>query len=305
MHPADVVNAYLAKHGLQTHVQAALQHVVNEQSPEPLLVFSKFFAAKHAETVKTSCGETSPEEDIGVSAGVCTRQGTRSYMEDRALACALAPGLLYAAVFDGHVGDAAAEYCAQELHRTVRSRLGGTNDDALEAALEGAFESTNAAFLAATAPDEVAGTTACVLLRVSHADTLSVHAANAGDSRAVLCLAHAGGAVSGTHAVEQLTRDHKPDDPDETTRIEAAGGSIWDMEDGCGGRVVGPDNVSMLQVARSLGSLPPCLPLPACMCSPRRLRLPTGGARRGVLVHAPRAAALCARGGREAPHAPR
>jgi serine/threonine protein phosphatase PrpC len=274
MHSAEVVNAYLAKHGLQTHVQAALQHVVNEQSSEPLLVFSKFFAAKHAETVKTSCGE----EDIGVSAGVCTRQGTRSYMEDRALACALAPGLLYAAVFDGHVGDAAAEYCAQELHHAVRSRLGdATNDDALEAALEGAFESTNAAFLAATAPDEVAGTTACVLLRVSHADTLSVHAANAGDSRAVLCLAHAGGAVSGTHAVEQLTRDHKPDDPDETTRIEAAGGSIWDMEDGCGGRVVGPDNVSMLQVARSLGSLPPCLHLPACMCSPRRLRLPTGG----------------------------
>lgn len=270
------VHAYLAKHGLQTHVQAALQHVVNQQSPEPLLVFSKFFAAKHAENVKTSCGADEP----GVSAGVCTRQGTRSYMEDRALACALAPGLLYAAVFDGHVGDAAAEYCAQELHHSVGRRLGSTstNDDAksawqhLEAALEGAFESTNAAFLAATAPNEVAGTTACVLLRMSHAGvggsagTLSVHAANAGDSRAVLCLAHVGGAVAGTHEVEQLTRDHKPDDPDESTRIEAAGGSIWDMEDGCGGRVVGPDNVSMLQVARSLGdrmfksTVPPLVP---------------------------------------------
>ena len=48
----EEVSTYLAKHDVQTHMQQALQHIVNELAPEPLLFLSKFFAAKHAETVK-------------------------------------------------------------------------------------------------------------------------------------------------------------------------------------------------------------------------------------------------------------
>jgi Ca2+-binding EF-hand superfamily protein len=53
----EEVNAYLSTHDLQAHMQQALQHVVNEQTPEPLLVLSKFFAAKHAEVVKAAYDE--------------------------------------------------------------------------------------------------------------------------------------------------------------------------------------------------------------------------------------------------------
>ena len=48
----EEVSTYLEKHDVQTHMQQALQHIVNELAPEPLLFLSKFFAAKHAETVK-------------------------------------------------------------------------------------------------------------------------------------------------------------------------------------------------------------------------------------------------------------
>jgi serine/threonine protein phosphatase PrpC len=181
-------------------------------------------------------------------------------------------------VYDGHgaSGDKASEFTMRKVADLVEQKL--TAGIKEPEALRTAFLETDALLKADRTIDaELSGTTAVAMLLRQTGSKREAWLAWVGDSRAVLCLAHAGGAVSGTHAVEQLTRDHKPDDPDETTRIEAAGGSIWDMEDGCGGRVVGPDHVSMLQVARSLGSLPPCLPLPACMCSPRRLRLPTGG----------------------------
>lgn len=57
LQPKVVVTAYLADHSLQTHMQAALQHVVNEMSTEPLLVLSKFFATKHEEVTKAAYDE--------------------------------------------------------------------------------------------------------------------------------------------------------------------------------------------------------------------------------------------------------
>ena len=41
----EEVSTYLATHDVQTHMQQALQHIVNELTPEPLLSRSKFFAA--------------------------------------------------------------------------------------------------------------------------------------------------------------------------------------------------------------------------------------------------------------------
>jgi len=204
-------------------------------------------------------GDPLPAADTGVA----LLQGQRSYMEDRAVACTLAPGVTFAAVFDGHVGDASAEFCSSELGlaRELTAALAslapgdGTGAftlqaDAMEAALKTAFNRTNAAFLAKAADDECAGTTAAVVLCVEGTNgSIRLHAANAGDTRAVLRAT-----TSATESLTlQLSRDFKPDDEDETARIEAAGGSIFDMEDGCGGRVVGPDNVSMLQTSRSIG----------------------------------------------------
>mmetsp|Transcript_110509 Transcript_110509/g.297687 ORF Transcript_110509/g.297687 Transcript_110509/m.297687 type:complete len:264 (-) Transcript_110509:161-952(-) len=72
-----------------------------------------------------------------------------------------------------------------------------------------------------------------------------LYIANAGDSRCVL------GSDDGTPPV-QLTVDHRPDDANEYARIEAAGGELFDPEDGNGSRVCGP-NSCMLACSRSIG----------------------------------------------------
>jgi len=64
-------------------------------------------------------------------------------------------------------------------------------------------------------------------------DTIRLYCANAGDARIVL--GYQGRA-------SRLTKDHRPDDPDEIARIEQAGGFLFK------GRVVG-----VLAVTRSLG----------------------------------------------------
>ena len=137
-----------------------------------------------------------------------------------------------------------------------------------EAALSSAFDTTNAAFLTEAPSHDASGTTACVVLKVEGA----LYVANCGDSRAVLCSRqHAAAAQpeSETLLVEQLTTDQRPDNEEEYERIEAAGGEVFDAGDGGGGRVVGPDNVSMLACARSIGDrlfkstqppLVPCTP---------------------------------------------
>lgn len=62
---------------------------------------------------------------------------------------------------------------------------------------------------------------------------MTLYAANAGDARVVL--GHQGKAT-------RLTKDHRPDDPEEVARIEKAGGFMFK------GRVVG-----VLAITRSLG----------------------------------------------------
>eukprot|EP00966_Prymnesium_polylepis_P280743 6486867-Prymnesium_polylepis.1 len=161
-------------------------------------------------------------------------------MEDRAAAWQLTDEWLYAGVYDGHVGAGAAAYAAENMHRVLAAKLAPADAPTPEAALVAAFEEENASFLS-DAPEDDSGTTACVLLRRRLPDGGGVVVfASAGDSRAVL--------QTGDFSTVALTRDFKPDDEDEYERIEAAGGSVFDMEDGCGGRVVAPDNVSMLQV---------------------------------------------------------
>jgi len=148
------------------------------------------------------------------------------------------------------------------MHRAIATALSTSGNEQAEQALTSAFVATDKAFAAAH-PDDSSGTTACVLLRRRLPDgSRHLVFASAGDSRAIL------------HDGSTLTRDFKPDDEDETARIEAAGGSIFDMEDGCGGRVVGPDNVSMLQTSRSIGDRlfkaePPLVP-----CEPHKPNAP-------------------------------
>jgi len=187
---------------------------------------------------RTGAGQPSKSSALG-SFGKHSLQGGRSYQEDRVVACELPNlgGAVFAGVYDGHVGEKASEFCVSRLHEILAQKLtGGTND--YEAALTKAFQETNEVFLAQPGED-VSGTTACVMLRVR--DTLYV--ANAGDSRCV---------VFGSDGPCQISTDHRPDDAAEYARIEAAGGELFDPEDGVGSRVCGPAG-AMLACSRSIG----------------------------------------------------
>ena len=77
--------------------------------------------------------------------------------------------------------------------------------------------------------ESAAGCTACVVLITP----MEIYCANAGDSRTVMC--------EKNNAIE-LSSDHKPDLPEERSRIIKAGGEVVD------GRVNG-----MLALSRAIG----------------------------------------------------
>jgi len=140
-------------------------------------------------------------------------------MEDRALVCGEVGGLAQCslfAVFDGHGGQHAADFCVDRMAQSVAQDRDFPHNPAR--ALVSAFlrvddEFVTAARSARPAVDD--GTTAVVALVVGQ----TLYVANAGDSRAIL--------VQRGGRVEPLSADHKPNRPDETLRIKAAGGSIY------------------------------------------------------------------------------
>jgi serine/threonine protein phosphatase PrpC len=115
--------------------------------------------------------------------------------------------LTWLAVFDGHGGDKASQYCADWLSSYVR------NEDCfpfdLGFAMKKAFTNIDEDFVHTGYPD---GTTACA---VSLVGGKRIVCANAGDSRAIV--------VRKDGSVVRLSRDHKPGMPDETKRITDLG----------------------------------------------------------------------------------
>mmetsp|Transcript_14695 Transcript_14695/g.46855 ORF Transcript_14695/g.46855 Transcript_14695/m.46855 type:complete len:408 (-) Transcript_14695:281-1504(-) len=153
--------------------------------------------------------------------GACATQGPRQHMEDRYCvvgALQAAPThLSYFAVFDGHGGTAVAEHCANHLHANLQAALARLGPDRVDAALAEAFAATDAQVLPGqrSAREALSGSTAVVVL-LSRTD---MYVANVGDSRALVVRDDADEAV-------QLTRDHKPNVPEERDRILAGGGTI-------------------------------------------------------------------------------
>jgi len=187
-------------------------------------------------------------------------QGFRSYMED---AHYISNNGDFAAVFDGHGGSAVSAYISTNLYSNVQAFLPlaapGKHDERQEISIQqhdkinlenkpifddgveiispssrrqkypSVDDYSNALRLALEKVDHeilkishwsFVGSTAVVIWLHEDCDgNITILAANIGDSRAVLS--------RGKSAV-QLTRDHKPDDPKEKSRIERLGGSvIW------------------------------------------------------------------------------
>jgi protein phosphatase 1L len=149
--------------------------------------------------------------------GVVELKGRRPYMEDRH---AVVPELLnnssvtVYAVFDGHGGDAAAQYCADYLG----SVLAESPTNLLlkpTTALAYAFKTIDERFLEVARMRKMDdGTTALAALAIGKQLTI----ANTGDSRAIL--------VKKNGKTMALSRDHKPDRNDERDRIARLGGSV-------------------------------------------------------------------------------
>ena len=123
-------------------------------------------------------------------------------------------GRLFHKVFIlGHGGAKVARYAAIHLHRYIVKRPEYKKGDMTAAIREGFLECDRAMREDADLRDEMAGATAVtVLMRDGQ-----VWCGNAGDSR---CIASVQGRA------QALSTDHKPNDPAERERIEAAGGFV-------------------------------------------------------------------------------
>uniref|UniRef100_A0A667Z1B2 Protein phosphatase, Mg2+/Mn2+ dependent 1K n=1 Tax=Myripristis murdjan TaxID=586833 RepID=A0A667Z1B2_9TELE len=157
-------------------------------------------------------GKPIPQVEEGGRASVL---GLRKQNEDRLRVARIHDNLLYFAVFDGHGGPHAADYCYTFMEKHIRDALEEEED--LERVLTKAFLDADKALhthLSYFASFLTAGTTATVaMLR----DGVELVVASVGDSRALLC--RKGQAF-------KLTHDHTPDRRDERHRIQSSGGFV-------------------------------------------------------------------------------
>ncbi|XP_055757216.1 protein phosphatase 1K, mitochondrial [Salvelinus fontinalis] len=170
--------------------------------------------------------------------GTASLLGHRRENEDRLQVVRLSDSILYLAVFDGHGGPHAAEYCHTYMEKYIREAL--QQEDDLEKALTRAFLEVDKALYThlsyfGNASFLTAGTTATVaVLR----DGVELVVASVGDSRALLCR---------KGRAKKLTIDHTPDRKDERQRIKLSGGFVtWNS--------LGQANVNgRLAMTRSIG----------------------------------------------------
>uniref|UniRef100_A0A3Q3WKD5 protein-serine/threonine phosphatase n=1 Tax=Mola mola TaxID=94237 RepID=A0A3Q3WKD5_MOLML len=165
--------------------------------------------------------------------GCASVLGLRKQNEDRLRVGRVHDSLLYFAVFDGHGGPHAADFCHTFMEAFIRDAL--EEDDDLEAVLKKAFVDADRALHTRLTSFLTAGTTATVaLLR----DGVELVVASVGDSRAMLCR-------KGRAA--KLSKDHTPDREDERRRIQKFGGFVtWNS--------IGQANVNgRLAMTRSIG----------------------------------------------------
>ncbi|XP_075888945.1 protein phosphatase Mn(2+)-dependent 1K isoform X3 [Nelusetta ayraudi] len=170
--------------------------------------------------------------------GCASLIGGRKENEDRFQVSQMTDRILYFAVFDGHGGPEAADFCEKHMERFIKDLV--TEECDLQLVLSQAFLEVDKALVkhlhfsphgAGINP----GTTCTVaLLR----DGIELVVASVGDSRAMLCR---------KGKVLKLTVDHTPERKDEKERIKRSGGFItWNS--------LGQPNVNgRLAMTRSIG----------------------------------------------------
>lgn len=200
--------------------QLRFRQMMMNQMHSPFLNKPKTDVATHGFPASTAAGIIGPSV-------VGEAQGWRRSMED---AHFVLPDwheeIALIGVFDGHAGDKCAKMCAkllplqllQQLSEHEKKEGSGkltaeTLPAFLEAAFPVAFQELDKKLKAHSIPDE-SGSTGCVVAVTKK----HVICASVGDSRAVV-------GAAGNKAVA-LAEDHKPENPEERKRIEAAGGHV-------------------------------------------------------------------------------
>jgi serine/threonine protein phosphatase PrpC len=168
-----------------------------------------------------------------------SHRGKRSYMEDRFVIEHVGSTstdnkenslpITLLAVFDGHGGSAASQFCSDWISSYIRKKNEYYPDN-ISLAVESAFIRIDSDFVSSGLLD---GTTACAVTIFGK----RIMCCNSGDSRAII--------VKKDGSVVALSIDHKPDRDDETKRINDLGGRVihwgrWRVE-------------GVLAVSRSIG----------------------------------------------------
>ncbi|CAI8020910.1 Probable protein phosphatase 2C T23F11.1 [Geodia barretti] len=160
--------------------------------------------------------KTEKFENVQFSVGSSSMQGWRLEMEDAhsvELGFAQDPESAYFAVFDGHGGAKFAQLCGSRLSHYLETDSAFRSGD-YSTALSNSFLSIDKDLQEEQElQTELGGTTAIVVLVRDN----MIYCANAGDSRAVACVAG---------RVKELSFDHKPYNQGEQARIFRAGGWV-------------------------------------------------------------------------------
>ncbi|CAM9445998.1 unnamed protein product [Pylaiella littoralis] len=142
------------------------------------------------------------------------------------------PRTSFFAVYDGHGGRGTVDFVSSRLEEILAEELRADNASSIKERITRAYGLTDC--LSKEATVLTSGATAVTCLLKEKGGMVTIHAANIGDSRAVL--ARGGRAV-------RLTFDHKAEDASEEERVNAAGGFVLRN------RVLG-----ILAVSRSFGN---------------------------------------------------
>lgn len=178
--------------------------------------------------------------------GIARVIGSRQYQEDE-YACidniSNGKGCAYFAIFDGHGSDSYSAHASNTTHKFIFESDPFKQGDYTTAILEGLKKEDDELFTKFHRT-ELGGSTATVSLIVGN----KLFLGNLGDSSSVLAVKE-NGHLKGY----MLSKDHKPNDPEERQRIEACGGQV--LND----RVLGP--FSAINMSRAIGDFAFKMPL--------------------------------------------
>ncbi|KAH1431387.1 hypothetical protein KXX32_003184 [Aspergillus fumigatus] len=186
-------------------------------------------------------------------AGAGQVQGARPFQEDR---CTFVlpdqfpsqtnDKLTYFAVYDGHGSELVSDHASRNLHLLLAKRPEFDQGD-YEAAIRGALIDEDAVLLetfnnVTTEPAVSGSTVALCFVNLTKGDLV---VANLGDSHVLL--AERDNRTDHPFHIRRLSKSHKPDTPDEKSRIEDAGGAVNTRR--------GTARLGSLNMSRALGDL--------------------------------------------------